>query len=451
MINKRFLFKVLVLVLFLTALPVLALAQDEAPVQQVPIETDDNNPGSAILLECGESRFGMIHPAGDVDYFRLRPAHSHTIVITTQALHPGVLDSVLDLYSGNGTTFLTNNDDFDGLDSRLHWTPQPTSTAFHDVVHVNQYVKIRDLNGGAGAFHDYLITWDYPFYVSMTTSGMTADGVEYEKGDILVYYECQRRWEMVFDASDVLLPGNVRDFAFSNGDPTLPNRHGHIFMALDKQNVPGVGPVMANDLVAFRPDNLGAQTEGNFYWLFDGSDVGLTTKNERIDGLALINSFLLLSTNGRGSVPNTGGFQDEDVLLFAPANLSDETSGTWASVVYFDGSDEGLGNVDTQGIWLGHIRRPPDTSELIQHLVATFDKPVILYDTVQPYQATICRYLSAGESTDCGSWSIRFNRNNKAGLPASAVLDGYDEGTHWWPAGFAPTLNAVEATKPAQE
>jgi len=439
MTSKRLFLKLLFFVLLLAALPALALAQDEAPAQQAPIETDDNTPGTAIPLSCGGSQSGGISSAGDVDYYKIETGASSSIIVTIQAQNPGILDSVLDLYGANGATFLTNNDDFDGLDARLHWTPQFDASVPSGS---RQYVRVRDFNNAGGSNYGYTIRWDHPRYVSMTTSGM-AGGVAYDKGDILVYYFCQSRWEKVFDASDVFLPGNVRDFAFSNGLPSLVNRHGHIFMALDKQTVPGVGPVMANDLIAFRPDNLGEETAGNFYWLFDGSDVGLTTKNERIDGLALIGDNLLLSTNGAGSVPPTGSFQDEDILILAPFVLGAETRVTWGSVVYFDGSDVGVSGVDVQGIWAPSAVTPHS------YLVTTFDKPVTLGGIpFQPYMANRCTLISVGANTNC-NWTPWFF--NGFGLPTSAVLDGYDEGTAWWPAGFTPFGSQAVIAKPAQE
>jgi hypothetical protein len=91
----------------------------------------------------------------------------------------------------------------------------------------------------------------------------------------------------------------------------------------------------------FCPTSLGDNTAGTFSWYFDGSDVGLSTTQERIDAFErLQDGRLLISTNGVATVPGPGGTtitaQDEDLLVFTPAALGESTSGTWE--LFFDGS-----------------------------------------------------------------------------------------------------------------
>jgi len=438
MFNKRWLFRLLAFVLFLALLPALAMAQDETPAQQIPIETDDNTPGTAIPLNCTAS--GVISPGGDVDYYSIDFGAGWPIVVTVETSANSPLDAVLTLYDDDGTTVLADQDDFNGFDPQLHFETLENGGEFGS----RHYVRVHSFDGAGGSNYTYTINFNTAYYVSMTAAG-TVGGVNYERGDILIASSCGGSWKMFFDASDVNLPGNVRDFAITNGNPAAPFRQGYILMALDKQNVPGVGAVAANDLVAFLPTSIGSTTTGTFQWLLDGSDVGLTTKNERIDSLALFGNTLLIGANGRGNVPGAGGFQDEDILRFAPTALGATTSGSWGSSMFFDGSDAGLSGVNTQGIYMSS-----DPSGLF--LTATFDKTITLsIEPAEPNENRICHLLSSGKNTNC-TWHISvIGGFSSGGLAASAVLDGLDHGTHWWPAGFTPITSQAATAKPAQE
>ncbi len=93
---------------------------------------------------------------------------------------------------------------------------------------------------------------------------------------------------------------------------------------------------------------------------FDGSDVGLNTNAENIDGLAVdpVTGNLLISTIKNVRTPALNGNpakkgKDEDVWRFAPSELGSNTVGTWS--LEFDGSDLGLnassnGDIDAIGV-----------------------------------------------------------------------------------------------------
>ncbi|MEM6715914.1 MAG: Calx-beta domain-containing protein, partial [Cyanobacteria bacterium P01_C01_bin.147] len=111
-------------------------------------------------------------------------------------------------------------------------------------------------------------------------------------------------------------------------------------------NLPGLGAVDDSDILKFEATSLGDSTEGSFSLYFDGSDVGLTTGGEDIDAItSLPDGSLLLSTTTN---LNPGGgviALDEDIVLFTPTSLGEDTSGTFS--LFFDGSDVGL--VDGSG------------------------------------------------------------------------------------------------------
>jgi hypothetical protein len=133
----------------------------------------------------------------------------------------------------------------------------------------------------------------------------------------------------------------------------------------DRIPVPGIpGNVVGQDIVQFdgyfHDDHW---DEYEYSLMFDGSDVGLTTRGEKIDGIsvwppeyydALAGDIELpydcnagvvfITTQGAYRVPNNqGGFligEGSDVLLFCATNLGSDTAGFWFRA--FDGSDAGI-------------------------------------------------------------------------------------------------------------
>ena len=88
---------------------------------------------------------------------------------------------------------------------------------------------------------------------------------------------------------------------------------------------------------------LSRNTSGGFdvSMFFDGSDVGLTTKAEKIDAVTgLPDGSWLISTRGSGGVTGVSNFAAEDILRFTPTRLGATTAGSWS--LYADMSDVGI-------------------------------------------------------------------------------------------------------------
>jgi unsaturated chondroitin disaccharide hydrolase len=153
-------------------------------------------------------------------------------------------------------------------------------------------------------------------------------------GEVLWY-----RHRLLFDGSDVGL-----DDAGEGIDALAILPDGRIVIStVGKVSVPGV-TAGGEDLLLFTPDEggLGLRTSGTWSLLFDGSDVGLSTKSENIDALAVLpDGRLIISTTGNFSVPRAKG-SGEDLLAFTPApgGLGPNTVGTWS--LWFDGSKNEL-------------------------------------------------------------------------------------------------------------
>jgi hypothetical protein len=151
-------------------------------------------------------------------------------------------------------------------------------------------------------------------------------------------------FSLYFDGSDVGLTSVDEDLdAFT----VLPGGALLISLAGDRTGVPGItGAVDNSDILRFTPSRLGATTAGSWAMYFDGSDVGLTTKDENVDGLSVdVDGRLLLSTSGALATGRLVA-ANEDVVIFTPSRLGADTAGTFRPRLFVDFSTLGFrGNI----------------------------------------------------------------------------------------------------------
>ncbi len=174
-------------------------------------------------------------------------------------------------------------------------------------------------------------------YVSLADNDVVG-GVSAEAGDILGFYTGTNSWFSYFDSATAPIDGsNVDAFLIFNNK---------LIMSFDTTvSLPGAGVVEPSDLVLYRPQ------QQRFRLILDGSDVDLTSADENIDAVTIINGRLAVSTSGPFAVSGLSG-DDEDLIVLTNASLGSNTSGTWLH--YFDGSSSGLGNDDNGdlvGVW----------------------------------------------------------------------------------------------------
>jgi len=213
--------------------------------------------------------------------------------------------------------------------------------------------------------------------VSAAAPGTTEDGLNYEPEDIIVretaVYDSTAtandatNWYMLFEGDEHGL-SNKHDIAAISIWPSQPFGAGcalecveAIFMTFtaDGVPVPGIAPkAPGQDVIRFTP-TLVAADGGSYETYFDGSDVGLTTEGEKIDGLEVWEPFaptavefpqdcsagiLFISTQGYYRVPAAEGGSlvgdGSDVLIFCATNLGVDTAGFWFRG--FDNADEGM-------------------------------------------------------------------------------------------------------------
>lgn len=243
-----------------------------------------------------------------------------------------------------------------------------------------------------------------PRFVSVTAAGKIGN-LAVARGDIVSYNPVHNVWEMVFDASDLNLRGNLTAFDFMDDDSLLL-----VYDAVARR-VPDIGEVRPQQIIRFQPQagGLGPDTTGTLTVYLDGRQVGLTTLAERIDALdALPNGDLLISTYGSVAVPGVSGL-DEDILRFHPTRLGDFPTGTWT--MEFDGSAAGV-VADLNGL---------SVEDGAGHRYVTFQTAVNLAGgRVLPGTILRCAPQGAG----C-NWSV-FRDLRADGLPVKMMVDGLE-------------------------
>ena len=172
--------------------------------------------------------------------------------------------------------------------------------------------------------------------------------------DIVCFDPATGNYSLYFDGSDVGLGGTaLQAFTLlSDGDILISTSAAF--------SIPGLtgGPSGTtaddSDIVRFTPSVLGNSTNGVFSFLFDGSDVGMTSNSEDIDSIGVSDAGrLVVSTIGSATVNGLGGIRDEDLIEFTATAFGSSTGGSFST--FFDGSDVGLSNSGGEDISAAHV------------------------------------------------------------------------------------------------
>ncbi|NET36768.1 MAG: hypothetical protein F6K19_32860, partial [Cyanothece sp. SIO1E1] len=139
-------------------------------------------------------------------------------------------------------------------------------------------------------------------------------------------------FELYLDGSDLGLTKRSEDIDALTGlaDGSL------LFSTVGNSVTTGGLKSKDEDLVRFDP------ISGEISLYFDGSDVGLTKRDEDVKAVGMIEGDLLLSTQGNFGVDGLTG-KDEDVFSFMSTAIGEQTSGTFGNNLFFDGSEFGFG------------------------------------------------------------------------------------------------------------
>lgn len=147
-------------------------------------------------------------------------------------------------------------------------------------------------------------------------------------------------YQWYFDGSDVGLSTNGEDI-----DAIGLLADGRILISvLSSASVTGASAA-DEDLLAFTPTSLGANTSGTWALYFDGSDVALSNSSENVGGVwaDTTNGDIYLSTSGNFSVSGASGTA-ADIFVCHPGTVGANTTCTFGPGLYFDGSTHSFGS-----------------------------------------------------------------------------------------------------------
>jgi hypothetical protein len=104
------------------------------------------------------------------------------------------------------------------------------------------------------------------------------------------------------------------------------------------------------DILVFTPTTPGDYSSGAWSLYFDGSNVGIRSGSENIDGLAIgSDGEIYLTTTGRFSGDGIAG-GGEDIFIYAPTSLDNSLASNFSPTLFFDGSLQGLNRNDVDAI-----------------------------------------------------------------------------------------------------
>lgn len=249
----------------------------------------------------------------------------------------------------------------------------------------------------------------YTFYFSWANNG-TIDGFIYKQEDIVTYDVLNDTWSVFFDGSDVgLINVNVDAFTFlpdgsillsvdtpldqlgelekvddadivrfiptSTGPNTAgsfePYFDGSEYALDDHVNGPdndidAIGFAPTGELLISTVNNFNEPLIGNFgdedlvYWdtsgfipawtiYFDGSDVGLTTDDEDVNGFWIDEEGqIYLTTTGAMDVTTVHG-DGADIFICDPGSIGYTTTCTYSNPLYWNGSAHGNSALEDKG------------------------------------------------------------------------------------------------------
>ena len=268
---------------------------------------------------------------------------------------------VTDTFSFDGS----GSSDPDGPIASYSWTFGDGNSASganvsHSYASAGTYTVTLTVSDGSLTDSDSLtVTVDDPpptggtLVYLVNNGGISVPGVgNLSSDDVYVYDVNSGTFSLYFDGSDVGITSGAMDAIAFLPDGDM------LFSRSAAMSIPGLtgGPsgtsVDDSDIIRFTPSSTGANTAGVFTFYFDGSDVGLTSNGEDIDGLSLDGSGNLVVSSVGGFSGNGQSGADEDFHVFNATSLGASTSGTFSRL--FDGSDVGMGGNGAEDICALH-------------------------------------------------------------------------------------------------
>ena len=291
----------------------------------------NDSPDTATPIAYGQTIDATMIPLHNADYFRFSGQAGDSVIVMVDMV--GGYGPVLSLIGPDGVL----EEVFTWGDASIR-AVLPTDGAYYVLVGYEAFE-------GFVTDGPYSLTLDKGVIVSPVTGGKVG-GLTFDNDDVLLYLELADRWQRFSDPDAAGIDGDISAFDSRGGYYALKYPHTLCILLHWDGTCHG-------GWQAIQPHDVLSPAWRSVEWLFDGSDVGLSTSGEKIDALAVApDGRLLLSTVDSGNVPGVGPFRDEDVLAFTPTQWGPDTAGTWA--LYFDGSTiPGLAAEDVTGLDVG--------------------------------------------------------------------------------------------------
>ena len=176
---------------------------------------------------------------------------------------------------------------------------------------------------------------------------VTIDGIRVERADLVRFAfasdsglgngRTAGRFDLYFDASDVGLG------AGADIDAVSLVAGGDILLSFSNSGVIGGVAYRGEDVLRFSPNDpgpvgLGGVTNGVFAMEVDGSDVGLSSRQENVDALSAVGTSFQFSTQGTFVTPTVRG-TGADIFTFNATALGNDTTGNFDPDLLVDGRD----------------------------------------------------------------------------------------------------------------
>ncbi|MCM2372109.1 LamG-like jellyroll fold domain-containing protein [Aporhodopirellula aestuarii] len=181
-------------------------------------------------------------------------------------------------------------------------------------------------------------------------------------------------FELYFDGSDVGFTNDIDSLAVLDSGSLVVSSRGNV-------SVSGLS-VADEDLLEFTPTSLGTSTSGTWSLYVDGSDVELGA--EDINGVTVLgNGDIYLSTDSTTSL-SSATLRDEDIVALTPSSLGTDSSGTYQTPIFFDGSTHTLGRNDIYGLHVASTAAPnsPPTGDVTISGTPTEDQTLSASNTL---------------------------------------------------------------------
>jgi hypothetical protein len=355
-------------------------------------------PAGAIYVGIPSSTRGLLDSGSDVDWFSFDAQSGSTYVVET--VLDTLRDSTLALYAPNGTTQLAFDDDSGvGFASRIEWTAPASGRYFVQVaafrretgsyslavsrqdfvppappppVDGRQFLSVRTASvvGGIQVQDEDIVAFDgSTFSIWFDGSDVGLQQQRIDAFDVISSNEILLSFTDEFSLPGIDMPIADSDIVRFVATSLGPSTKGDFELFFDGSDV-GLSPISEDikgikllsdgrllittnfqadvpsllaeneDILAFTPTSLGANTAGAWSVYFDGSDVNLGFAD--LDAIAVDRAGnIYLSIGDDGTVSGLA-VRDEDIFIFQPTLLGEKTLGNFASVVAFDGSLWGI-------------------------------------------------------------------------------------------------------------